>query len=143
MKGKRAVREVQTEVFNQLEAKNQAYFESKFDKRVFRKDENVFVRSFNAKQKWIPGKILCKISDVMYTVKVGDKSVSRHVDQIIGNKTELKELDNDSNDDYEFHDYSFENPAGPRPSSSVRPRSSTPVRRSTRTRRPVNRYGYS
>ena len=122
---------------------NLNYFESRFNKRVFRIYENVFVRSFNAKQKWIPGKILRKISEVMYMVKVGDKCVSRHVDQIIHNKTELRELDNDSNDDYEFHDYSFDDPAGPRPCSAVRPRSSTQVRRSTRTKRPVNRYGYN
>ena len=116
------------------------YFESSFTQieRHFSDDEEVFVRSYRTRRKWIPGVIVRKVGGVNYDVKIGNKIVKRHVDQIIRNKTNDKEISG-SRDDYEFHDYSFNDEAGPRPCVTGQSQRRYPVR----NRRPINRFGYS
>ena len=117
-------------------------------KRKFEIGENVYIRNYVSKKKWIPGIIEQKTGSVTYVVNVNGELHRRHVDQIIRNHCEIEydsECDSDiymdfdllqppviNNEDNSGNDVVEERPNFPRPR-----------RYPQRERRPVDRYGYS
>ena len=110
----------------------------KYSKRRFNIGNNVFVRDYVTKNKWVPGIIVRKIGSSLYDVKVGSSVCRRHVDQIIEDFTELAK---NTGDEYMDVDFDNQSEAGVRPTfrSSRIPIKSYPIR----NRKPVNRYGVS
>ena len=74
----------------------------------------MFVRSYHTKDKWIQVIIIRRLGAVNYEVRVGDKMVKRHTDQIVRNQTNTGESKLD-NYDY-IYDYRFDDTIETRPS---------------------------
>ena len=117
---------------------NITYHENKFTSisRTFDVGDEICIRNYNSREKWIVGIVKRTIGDCMYEVQVSDKIVRRHIDQIIKNNTKLRNVNNDDN--YEFMSYNFPDEHLPRPEPGPQ-RSRYPQR----IRRPISRYGMS
>ena len=119
-------------------------FENKFTEgryREFNDEDNVFIRNYNSREKWVPGTIVKRIGKVLYDIRVNDKIFRRHVNQIIRNQTSNVNV-RDISDDYITYDYDCNDEPCQRPvlrSRRIITRDPYPQR----DRRPVNRYGFS
>ena len=115
-----------------------ATIENNFIKKIrhFSVGDKVVLRNFDSKEKWVPGTVIRKVSNLLYEIEVGSKIFTRHVDHILRNPTDMGIP---KYDDYEYTSYDFRSDTGGdvRPPRSLRSKKTHPKR----NRRPVDRYG--
>ena len=56
--------------------------------------ENVLVRNFPNKQKWISGYIVKKIAERTYIIDIGHREIQRHIDHIVKCSVEIPNENN-------------------------------------------------
>ena len=93
------------------------------------------LRNFHSKEKWVPGTVIRKISNLLYEIEVGSKIFTRHVDHILRNPTYIGIP---KYADYEYMSYDLQSDTGGdiHPPRSLRSKKMYPKR----NRRPVDRY---
>ena len=103
-------------------------------KRNFSPGEAVWVRAYGGSLKWAPGRVTARRGNVMYDVQLGDRSASRHVDQLRPRVAESSENSDDSYLYFEPHEDSE------RSSTERREQTPSEPRYPARQRRPPVRY---
>ena len=53
----------------------------------FSKGEQVFVRNFKGKTKWIPGEVIRQVSSTCFEIDLQGRTVKKHIDHILRNYT--------------------------------------------------------
>ncbi|XP_046811309.1 uncharacterized protein K02A2.6-like [Lucilia cuprina] len=63
------------------------------DLNHFKENDNVLCKNFGSGEKWLRGIILRRIGSVMYLIKVGNKTIRRHKNQLKNLKPESEYID--------------------------------------------------